>query len=191
MVDIESQNDAPPVNISPPPLLSLSLTLTFLPFLSLSLPSFSIPFQAHKCIPSYEFVHIHCSYNTLEAYHFLFHTAQHSTASTPTQPRPRPTATALSCTPAASLNSLLASASQPTCSQLLLYSHHANPTTIIYVCSSQGKGRHLLVHVSGSAFCWDLQVCLSRHWDGCPLGLGLVVEDEFHAYMSYSIYTSC
>ena len=72
-------------HLYPPPLsLSLSLSLSFPFSLSLSLPSFSIPFQAHKCIPSYEFVHIHCSYNTLEAYHFLFHTAQHSTASTPT-----------------------------------------------------------------------------------------------------------
>ena len=30
-------------------------------------------------------------------------------------------------------------------------------------------------HVSGSAFCWDC-VSLSRQWDACPLGLGLVVE---------------
>ena len=34
------------------------------------------------------------------------------------------------------------------------------------------KARHL--RVRGSAFCWDL----SRQWDGCPLGLGLVVEGE-------------
>ena len=32
-------------------------------------------------------------------------------------------------------------------------------------------------HLSGFAFCWD-SVCLSRQWDGYPLGLELVVEDE-------------
>jgi hypothetical protein len=34
------------------------------------------------------------------------------------------------------------------------------------------KARHL--RISGSTFCWDL----SRQWDGCPLGLGLVLEDK-------------
>ena len=44
-------------------------------------------------------------------------------------------------------------------------------------------------HLSGSAFRWD-QACLSRQWDGNPLGLELVAEDkpsEFSCMHAYNI----
>ena len=50
------------------------------------------------------------------------------------------------------------------------------------------KVRHLHVLVNGSAFCWNL-VCLSWQWEGCSLGLGLVVEDkptEIHVLSTYT-----
>ena len=53
---------------------------------------------------------------------------------------------------------------------------HLNVHNYTVIPSSQGCYKYL----SGSAFAL---ICLSKYWDGFPLGLGLVVKDKPFVYI--------